>query len=294
VSRIRSGKDPGVHAHIRAAALFSMLCACAVAPDHNPLLLEQLRQEGAGSAIVVANRGASEVAPENTLVAFRLAVQQGAPVVEFDVQQTKDGHWVCMHDETLDRTTDAEEVFERRGLRVADLTLSELRQLDAGSWRGEDFVGERLPTLDEALQAILPSVPMIERKAGSASDLAGLLGDLAVADRVIVQAFDWTWLRAFHAAAPEALVAALGSKQLTADRLEVVVATGADIVHWDSRHLGAEEVIMARSIGMMVCCYTVDRDLEIAGSAAMGCELITTNRPRRALRLRELGLLSTP
>ncbi|MAD33341.1 MAG: hypothetical protein CMJ88_06240, partial [Planctomycetes bacterium] len=79
--------------------------------------------------VVVAHRGDSSAYPENTEAAFRAAVRSGAPMVEFDVYQSKDGAWVCMHDLTLDRTTDASDRLGRRRVRVDELTLAQLREL---------------------------------------------------------------------------------------------------------------------------------------------------------------------
>ncbi len=95
---------------------------------------------------IIAHRGASGDAPENTLAAIDEAVRQRADYVEYDVRLTKDGEAVLMHDATLSRTTDAP-----AGTRVADLTLDEIRGLDAGSWFDEAFAEERVPTLEEAI-----------------------------------------------------------------------------------------------------------------------------------------------
>lgn len=97
-----------------------------------------------GSTRVIAHRGASRSAPENTLAAIAAAFDLGVDMVEVDVRLTRDGVPVLMHDETVERTTDGEG-------RVADLDLAELRALDAGSWMDDRFEGERVPTLVEAL-----------------------------------------------------------------------------------------------------------------------------------------------
>ncbi|WP_425394987.1 glycerophosphodiester phosphodiesterase family protein [Aeoliella sp.] len=96
---------------------------------------------------IVAHRGASDTHPENTLAAIQEAVDFGAHQVELDVQITSDGELVLMHDDTIDRTTDGTG-------RVQDLTLAQLKALDAGSWKGAEFAGEPIPTLQEALAAI--------------------------------------------------------------------------------------------------------------------------------------------
>ena len=93
---------------------------------------------------VCAHRGARETHPENTISAFKEAVRLGAQMIEFDVRMTKDGKLIIMHDASIDRTTDG------TGL-VEDLTWDEIKTLDAGSWKSEDFKGESVPLLAEAL-----------------------------------------------------------------------------------------------------------------------------------------------
>lgn len=97
---------------------------------------------------ICAHRGASETHPENTLAAFREAIRLGAHMIEFDVYLCKDQHLVVMHDPNVDRTTNGTG-------RIAELTLAEIKKLDAGVRKGESFKGETVPTLEEAL-AIMP------------------------------------------------------------------------------------------------------------------------------------------
>ena len=109
---------------------------------------------------IVAHRGASFDAPENTLAAFRLAWQQNADAIEGDFRLTRDGQIICIHDATTDRTTGHK-------AKIVDSTLPELKKLDAGSWKNPKFKGEPLPTLDE----VLATVPkgkriLIEIKSG--------------------------------------------------------------------------------------------------------------------------------
>lgn len=112
----------------------------------------------------IAHRGASAYAPEHTLAAYRLALQQGANFVEQDLAVTKDGVLICLHDDTLERTTNVEDVFPDRGTvdpatgtrpwLAIDFTLAEIERLDAGSWFHERFAGERVPTWEEAVEAV--------------------------------------------------------------------------------------------------------------------------------------------
>src|ERR1700723_4351987 len=94
---------------------------------------------------IIAHRGASGHAPENTMAAFERAVALGAPFIETDLHLTRDARFVAIHDKTLERTTNG------RG-NVHDFTLAELRQLDAGMWFDREFMGQRIPTLEEVLK----------------------------------------------------------------------------------------------------------------------------------------------
>jgi glycerophosphoryl diester phosphodiesterase len=110
----------------------------------------------------VAHRGASAYAPEHTLAAYRLALEQSADYVEQDLQITKDGVLVCLHDLTLERTTNVEDVFPDRfrtedGKKVwpvSDFTLAEIKRLDAGAWFDAKFAGQRVPTWQEAIDLV--------------------------------------------------------------------------------------------------------------------------------------------
>jgi glycerophosphoryl diester phosphodiesterase len=112
--------------------------------------------------VLVAHRGASAYAPEHTIAAYELAIKQGADFVEQDLQVTKDGVLICMHDLTLERTTNVEEVFPDRSTLVrgkkawpaADFTLEEIKTLDAGAWFDAKFSGTKVPTFQEAIDAI--------------------------------------------------------------------------------------------------------------------------------------------
>ncbi|VAX28215.1 Glycerophosphoryl diester phosphodiesterase [hydrothermal vent metagenome] len=97
---------------------------------------------------VCAHRGANETHPENTLAAFKEAIRLGVHMIEFDVRMTKDKKLVIMHDKTVDRTTNGSGA-------VSALTLNEIRELDAGSWKSKKFVGEKVPTFKETLE-IMP------------------------------------------------------------------------------------------------------------------------------------------
>ena len=125
---------------------------------------------------VVAHRGASAYAPEHTLAAYKLAIEMGADYVEQDLAVTKDGVLICLHDASLERTTNVEEVFPNRAVSISlegktrrawvanDFTLAEIKRLDAGSWFDKKFAAEKILTFDEA-------VAIVRGKAGMFPEL---------------------------------------------------------------------------------------------------------------------------
>ena len=124
---------------------------------------QQQTQNAPSAKTIIAHRGASAYAPENTLPAFRLAFEMGVDFIEYDLQVTKDKQLVVLHDQTLERTTNVEELFPARGRIAAgdksgkkhwyiyDFTLAEIKKLDAGSWAGANFKDTTVPTFQETL-----------------------------------------------------------------------------------------------------------------------------------------------
>jgi glycerophosphoryl diester phosphodiesterase len=145
--------------------------------------------------LVIAHRGASAYAPENTLAAFELAVIHGADAIELDVDLTRDGQLVVMHDETIDRTTDGHG-------RVRDLTLADIRRVDAGAWKDAAYAGERVPLLEEVFEAVGQRVlidvelkDMSLRGNGLEAAVAVLIEKHDLADRVLISSFNPLALR---------------------------------------------------------------------------------------------------
>ena len=126
---------------------------------------------------------------------------------------------MVLHDYTLDRTTDATNRWGGKGLRIADRPLEDLKELEAGLWFNPPQTGVRLPTLAQALEVIQRgSVTLIERKAGDAATCVKLLRERDLVDRVVVQAFDWDYLRDFHRLEPTQVLGALGPPSTRAGR----------------------------------------------------------------------------
>ncbi|MGI5351619.1 glycerophosphodiester phosphodiesterase family protein [Streptomyces sp. CA-250714] len=176
----------------------------------------------------VAHRGASGYAPENTLAAVDKAHELGIDWVENDVQRTKDGKLIVIHDTTLSRTTDVEKRFpDRSPWKVSDFTLKEIKTLDAGSWFGSNFKGEKIPTLNEFLdrlsqngQELLlelksPDIyPGIERETLAALRNRGWLG-LNTRSKLIIQSFDKASVQRVHQQQPEVKTGFLGTPKVS-------------------------------------------------------------------------------
>jgi glycerophosphoryl diester phosphodiesterase len=176
----------------------------------------------------VAHRGASAYAPEHTAAAYRLAITQGADYVEQDLAVTKDGALVCLHDDSLERTTNVEDVFPekattdaqgRKRWLVADFTLAEIKRLDAGAWFDARFAGERVLTFDEAIDLVGSSAGLYPELKSPALyrtrniDIVGLFSSVVerrnlegtMADgrpRLVVQSFDEQAVRDLAKALP--------------------------------------------------------------------------------------------
>lgn len=242
--------------------------------------------------VVIAHRGYSHSAPENTLPAFKLAKAADADMVELDYHHTKDGVLIVIHDGELDRTTDAVSWWGGKDIRVASKTLAELRTLDAGQWFDAKFAGTRLPTLAEALDLIQDgNVTLIERKAGDAASCVKLLRERNLINRVVVQSFDWKYLKEFHQQEPRQVLAALGppgsrggkkledrEKILDADWIEKVRQTGARVVVWN-RQITSESVTYAHQKGLKVWVYTIDDPVLAQGLCELGADGIISNDP---------------
>lgn len=243
--------------------------------------------------LVIAHRGYSKAAPENTLPAFRLGVETGSDLVELDYHHSADGVPVVMHDFTLDRTTDAVVRLGRTGVAVRDLPAASIQELDAGAWYGAPFSGTRVPLLTEALDVIQAgSVTLIERKAGDAATCAQLLQARGLVNHVVVQSFDWAYLRELHALLPAQVLGALGptgrpdgrplseaERQLSPAHLDAIVAAGARVAVW-SRDVSAPAIAAAHARGLRVWVYTIDDPAAAAALVALGVDGIITNEPK--------------
>lgn len=242
--------------------------------------------------LIIAHRGYSSMAPENTLPSFKLAVAAGADFVELDSHHSKDGVPMVMHDYTLDRTTDATNHWHAAKIGLASKTVAELKTLDAGKWFDAKYAGTKLSNLVEALDAIQGggSMTLIERKEGDPATMAKLLTEKKLINRLVVQSFDWQFLREFHALQPDQVLGALGApakladgskptnkdKSLNAQWLDELAKTGAKVAVW-SKDVTKDAVALAHQRGLKVWVYTID-DPKLANELLnMGVDGLITN-----------------
>jgi glycerophosphoryl diester phosphodiesterase len=174
---------------------------------------------------VIAHRGASAYAPENTLTAIDLADRMGFAWVENDVQRTKDGELVVVHDDSLARTTNVEQVFPGRSpWKIKDFTAAEIATLDAGSWFGPQFTGARVPTLkqyvnrvDRNRQKLLLEIKKPELYPGIEKDTLrvlreeGWLNRHHVKHKLVIQSFGADSVKAVHEQRPDLTTGFLGT-----------------------------------------------------------------------------------
>ena len=238
----------------------------------------------------VAHRGASVAAPENTLAAVRAAATLGADMVEVDVRRTRDGALVVVHDATLGRTTDAPRVLPSQApWRVADLTLDEVRRLDAGSSHSPVHAGEPVPTLAEVLDLAGDLGLGVQLELKSPSSSPGMVGDLLADLRswavrsagrrlpaVAVQSFDVAGLKELAARAPHVRVGVLGTPP--ASHLPVLGGWAHQV---NPRHVTVDRAYVDRvhDAGMGCLVWTVDRPWAMRRALRLGVDGVITNRP---------------
>ena len=236
------------------------------------------------SPLIIAHRGYRARFPENTLAAFRGALEIGAPMIELDAALSRDRQVVVIHDRTVDRTTDG------RG-RVADLTLAELKSLDAGGWYDPRFAGERVPTLAEVLDLMGGSAAVnIEIKPeaheshepGDAIEfqVMALIRSRKAMARILVSSFEpGVLIRMSKLESPPAL-GVLTDK--TVDKKIVELCRQVNAFSWnpDHRYLSPEAVARMHRAGVRVLPYTVNSRRKMDELLAIGVDGLFTDDPR--------------
>ena len=229
--------------------------------------------------LVIAHRGASGHAPENTLAAFRKAVSLGAAFIETDLQLSRDAHFVAIHDATVDRTTSGHGP-------VHDLTLAELRRLDAGSWFGSEFAGERIPTLEEILDFSKKHdvVFYLELKPsgswGGEHALIGALRESGEIPRAVVISFDVAILESLRKIEPTLMTGVLYEGRI--DRpVERAVEIGARQLAVRGDLVTPALLAAARKKDLQVVCWTVNQPAHMRLLIDAGVDGIMSDYPDR-------------
>jgi glycerophosphoryl diester phosphodiesterase len=232
--------------------------------------------------LILAHRGASYQAPENTMAAFRLAAEMGADGIELDVQLCKDGEVVVIHNFAVDETSDGHG-------RVKDFTLAELQALDAGAWYAIEFAGERIPTLTQVLHELGPRLVLnVEIKTatpfftdGLEAEVVRLVEDANMVQHVIISSFSpvalWR-VRRLNRHISTGLLYAPDLPRYLRDRwLQSLARPAALHPRWDM--LDEQTIAAAHRHGLAVRPWTCDDPDALRRLVGWGVDAIITNQP---------------
>lgn len=240
-----------------------------------------------------AHRGASAYCPENTMAAYSKALELGATGIETDVQRTKDGRLVTIHDESLKRTTGLDQL-------VKDIHFSDLRRLDAGSWKSAAFTSERIPALEELLELIHPTDCMLNielkntavRYEGMEEQVIRMVRDFRMEERIVISSFNHYSLALCKQLAPEIRTGILYSEGLYRP-WAYAKTLHADALHAHHMAVLPEWVKEAELEGIVYHPWTVNDEARMEQLVDAGAAGIITDYPDRLNAiLRRKGALS--
>lgn len=224
---------------------------------------------------VTAHRGSSNEAPENTIPAIELAIENGADFVEIDARLTADGQVILMHDATTTRTTDASMI-------VSEKTYEELLALDAGGWFSEEYIGTKIPTLEEAMDVCQGRIMMnIELKpVGNTGELEELVAQMitekGMEEQCVVTSFRQNSLLLVKAYNPNIVTGYIYSFGYS----NTINYEAMDILSIDARYLTNSVLTGAHEKGITVYAWTVNSEREMRRVLAIGVDnIITDNIP---------------
>lgn len=281
-----------MHARAVAASTTALLGAAALLLPLSPARAA----ESSARPLVIAHRGASAYAPENTLAAVDKAAALGVDWVENDVQRTRDGELVVLHDDSLQRTTDVEEVFpDRAPWKVSDFTAAEIARLDAGSWFDAAYAGARVPTLEQFVhrveahgQKLLLEIKNPQLYPGIEGEIVKVLGNEGWLDRahvrgrLVVQSFSADSVRTVHDLRPAVKTGFLGTPPVSD---LPAYAAFTDQINPTYASLSAGYVTAVHAFKgphgkpLEVCTWTVNDAAAARRVAGYGVDGIITNTP---------------
>lgn len=231
--------------------------------------------------VVCAHRGASGIAPENTLAALAAALECGAQMVELDVQVTVDGQLVVFHDEYLDRTTNG-----HGDIRTA--SFSDVRSLDAGSWFDHEFRNEHIPLLSEALALIkdraylnieIKSLVASEQSAQNIASIVKTIVEHGMADYTVFSSFDHQALMYIKSLDAQLHTIALNIPGDIRQPHEVVLECGADGYGCSLEEITEEHVENCTQFNIPIGVYTVNTPAELEFVLDLGVQGVVSNFP---------------
>jgi glycerophosphoryl diester phosphodiesterase len=257
----------------------------------------------------IGHRGASGYAPEHTFAAYDLALEHGADFIEIDLQMTKDGVLVAMHDDTLDRTATAPEGVPEEYCTgpVIEKTLEQIKMCDVGSWFGPEYAGEQIPTLEEIFQRYGTSVnyyietknpeaaPGMEEELLRLMEEYDLIKPAAKRWQVLIQSFSAESLMKIHELEPSLPLIQLYSSTETSESIQASLAevsTYAVGIGPAQSDVDAALVEAAHALCLDVHPYTVNTMEEMEALIALGVDGMFTNFPDRLEEL--LGKSAAP
>jgi len=233
--------------------------------------------------LAIAHRGASGYAPENTFAAFRKAIAMGAAFIETDLQLSRDARFVAIHDPTVNRTTNGQG-------SVNEMTLADLRRLDAGSWFGSEFAGERIPTLEEIFEFSKKHdvVFYLELKPsgawGGEHALISAVRDAGEIARTVVISFDPVILTSVRKIDPTLMTGLLFEGQIP-DPIERALEIGARQLAVRGDLVTPRLLREARQRDLQVVCWTVNHPAHMRLLVEAGVDGLISDYPDRLLEL---------
>ena len=259
--------------------------------------------------LIIAHRGASSLAPENTLASARKALELGADLWELDVAMSQDGELFLLHDDTLERTSNAADIFPgRRPWNAWEFTFEEIRLLDFGSWYGQRdprgliaagvvsyadacaYCGEPAPTLREALMFTREHDwrvnVEIKDLSGTPGDgvvverVVGLIQELGMGNRVMISSFKHDYLRQVRALDMDLVTAAL-VEEAHPQPAALLAELGAQAYNPELGKITAVEIAALRALGYGVNIWTVNEEADMRALAAAGANGLFTDYPQR-------------
>ena len=237
---------------------------------------------------VLGHRGIKAKYPENTMASFRAAIELGVDLIEFDVNVTRDGELVVIHDNSIDRTSN------KTGI-TREYTLEELKSFDFGGWFDEAFKGEKIPTLREVLTLVAPfenlllNVEIKDMNYETVDSTVKMLKEFGLADRSVIACFDADIIRYTKRAYPEMRTQGFPGRYMvnfTEDTYDCMFGMGIPISWGDCTYESIRsDVRFAKSRGILAWLFCADTEDEVIKCVEMGCDNITGNDPEIALRV---------